>query len=214
MTHHRFLRYWVNAIKTATPTAQRRFIDTFQLYTDSVVQQAADRDDHRIRDIDSYFAVRRDTIGAKPSFAINEVHLNLTDEVLNNPIVMSLTASCIDMLIIGNDLCSYNIEYVGFVFINDNCSLIRRDYRQARGDDGHNLVTIVMNEKQLDLHAALEWIGELHDRLVAQFLSDFPKVPSFGSEALDAEVAIYVDGLGNWVRANDTWSFEASQFIC
>lgn len=86
------------------------------MYTDSVVQQAADRDDHRIRDIESYFVVRRDTIGAKPSFAINEVHLSLPDEVLNDPIVMSLTASCIDMLIIGNDLCSYNVEYVHLFF--------------------------------------------------------------------------------------------------
>lgn len=103
--------------------------------------------------------------------------------------------------------------FIYFSHSNDHL-LTRHGCRQARGDDGHNLVTIVMNEKQLDLHAALKWIGDLHDRLVAQFLSEFPKVPSFGSEALDAEVAIYVDGLGNWVRANDTWSFEASQFIC
>jgi len=27
---------------------------------------------------------------------------------------------------------------------------------------------------------------------------------------IDADVAIYADGLGNWVRANDVWSFEVS----
>lgn len=106
----RCIRFWQNAIKTATPSAQRRFIDTFQLYTDSVVQQAEDRDNHFIRDIESYFVVRRNTIGAKPSFAINEVHMNLPDRVLDDPIIQRLTAGCIDMLIIGNDLCSYNVE--------------------------------------------------------------------------------------------------------
>lgn len=82
----------------------------FDLYLDSVVQQAEDRTQNYIRDIQSYFDVRRDTIGAKPSFAINEIHLNIADEVMEDPIIKSLTLTSIDMLIIGNDLCSYNVE--------------------------------------------------------------------------------------------------------
>lgn len=82
----------------------------FDLYLDSVVQQAEDRTHNYIRDIQSYFDVRRDTIGAKPSFAINEIHLNIADEVMEDPIIKSLTLTSIDMLIIGNDLCSYNVE--------------------------------------------------------------------------------------------------------
>ena len=105
-----FLRFWLNGIKSATATSQRRFVDTFQLYMDSVVQQAIDRNNSHIRDVESYFEVRRDTIGAKPSFAICEVHMNLPDTVLNHPVIMKLTELCIDMLIIGNDLCSYKIE--------------------------------------------------------------------------------------------------------
>jgi len=77
---------------------------------DSVVQQAVDRSNSYIRDFDSYFEVRRDTIGAKPSFAICELYLNLPEEVMNHPVIMKLTELCIDMLIIGNDLCSYKIE--------------------------------------------------------------------------------------------------------
>lgn len=108
---HRILsRFWENAVKTTTLTAQRRFINTFQLYTDSVVQQAADRDDHHIRSVEHYLELRRDTIGAKPSFAILEVKMDLPDEVLNHPSIVALTSACIDMLIIGNDLCSYNVE--------------------------------------------------------------------------------------------------------
>jgi Delta6-protoilludene synthase len=70
-----------------------------------------------------------------------------------------------------------------------------------------------MNEKGLDLQPALDWIGELHDGLVNQFLADYPKVPSFGNPTLDEDVATYVDGLGNWVRANDMWSFEVGLFL-
>ena len=77
---------------------------------DSVVQQAADRNNNHIRDVDSYFEVRRDTIGAKPSFAINQLYMNLLDKVNNNPVIKKLCELCIDMLIIGNDLCSYKVE--------------------------------------------------------------------------------------------------------
>jgi hypothetical protein len=84
----------------------------FQRYTDSVVQQSADRTQGRIRDVQTYFEVRRETIGARPSFAINAIHDNLPDNVIEHPVIESLTLYCIDMLIIGNDLCSYNVEYV------------------------------------------------------------------------------------------------------
>lgn len=77
---------------------------------DSVVQQAKDRDSSLIRDVESYFLVRRDTIGAKPSFTVCELHMNLPDEVIAHPIIAKLSSLCIDALIIGNDLCSYNVE--------------------------------------------------------------------------------------------------------
>lgn len=99
-------RFWANAVRTATPESQKRFVDTFQQYMDSVVQQADDRNSHRIRDVKSYFEVRRDTIGAKPSFAINELHMRLPHEIITHPVVAKLTTLCIDALIIGNDLCS------------------------------------------------------------------------------------------------------------
>ena len=86
-------------------------------------------------------------------------------------------------------------------------------YRQARGDDGHNLVTVVMKDLQTNLHGALEWIAKKHDELVEEFMSNYSAVKSFGHPQVDAQVATYIDGLGNWVRANDSWSFEENLFF-
>lgn len=38
-------------------------------------------------------------------------------------------------------------------------------------------------------------------------------VPKYHSYHLDADVARYVDGLGNWVRANDQWNFESERYL-
>lgn len=80
--------------------------------------------------------------------------------------------------------------------------------RQALGDDEHNLITVVMHEHECSLTDALEWISDLHDSIANTFLSVMKTVPSFGDPVIDGQVAIYVDGLGNWVRANEAWSFE------
>ena len=71
-----------------------------------------------------------------------------------------------------------------------------------------------MYEHKCDLLGALQWISDLNDRLVEEVLSSLKEIPSFGNLALDQQVSAYVDGLGNWVRAHDSWCFEVSASIC
>ncbi|KAL0570241.1 hypothetical protein V5O48_011726 [Marasmius crinis-equi] len=186
--------FWKNAIKTATPSFQRRFLQTFKDYLDGVVEQAIDRDECRIRDIETYFHIRRKTIGVFPSFAVLEIHMDLPDEVISDPIVGRMMVLAMDMIILGNDIYSYNVE-------------------QARGDDSHNIIRVLMDLHQTDITGALEYIASLHDRLSHEFLALFSMIPTFGDPMLDTEVSTYVDGLGNWVRANDCWSFESHRYF-
>ncbi|KAG6852845.1 hypothetical protein C0991_008616 [Blastosporella zonata] len=187
-------QFWERSMLYASESSRRRFIETFDNYTASVVQQAHDRAENHIRGIDDYFVVRRDTIGARPSFVVLTFALNLPDEVFVDPMIQKVTNACIDMLILGNDLCSYNVE-------------------QARGDDSHNIITIVMHQKKIGLHDAMNWISEYHSMLEKDFMDGINSIPSF-KHALDNELKRYVDGLGNWVRANDCWSFESQKILC
>ncbi len=95
----------------------------FQSYTDAVVQQAADRDVHRIRDIEGYFEIRRETIGVKPSFIMTGLHLSLPDMVMDDPVIKELTILAIDMVYIANDIYSYNVECASLLvyFMNTTC---------------------------------------------------------------------------------------------
>lgn len=97
-----FARFWELAIKTASPGSQKRFLEYYEQYTQSVVQQAVDRQNKHIRTVDEYFAVRRDTIGAKPSFAVLELDFNLPQEVLDHPTIKEMEILSIDMIILGN----------------------------------------------------------------------------------------------------------------
>ena len=70
-----------------------------------------------------------------------------------------------------------------------------------------------MYEHKCDLPGALQWISDLNDRLAEEVLSALKEIPSFGNLALDQQVSAYVDGLGIWVRAHDSWCFEVSLFF-
>jgi hypothetical protein len=85
--------------------------------------------------------------------------------------------------------------------------------RQSRGDDLHNLVTMVMNQHKLGPQGAMDWIGRLHDQLADKFLDDFKKLPTFKDKTVNQEAREYAEGLGNWVRANDQWSFEVRSIL-
>lgn len=74
------------------------------------------------------------------------------------------------------------------------------------------MVTIVMHQFDTDVQGAMDYIGNLHDRLAGAFLLTKDRLPSWG-EPIDSHVARYVHGLGNWVRANDQWSFESERYF-
>ncbi|KAJ7602905.1 terpenoid synthase [Mycena polygramma] len=186
-------QFWLNALRSATPTFQRHFILSFEAYIDAVVQEAQDRTEHHIPGIDEFFALRRDTCGVKPTFAMIELGMDIPDDVMENEHIAALIIGGVDMVIIVNDLCSYNVE-------------------QARGDD-HNLVTVVMHSLNLDLAGALEWISDLHDRVAEKFLLHFSQVPHYSDPELDRQVGDFIHGIGNWVRANEVWSFESERYF-
>ncbi len=77
---------------------------------DAVVQQSIDKNIERIRDIDSYFIIRRGIIGIGPSLAIYGLYLNIPDSVINHPVIVKLTEFCTDMIIMDNDMISYKDE--------------------------------------------------------------------------------------------------------
>ena len=83
---------------------------------------------------------------------------------------------------------------------------------QARGDDEHNIVTIVMNQLKTDVVGAMQWVKDYHEELERKFNEHFVKVPQWG-ESIDSQVARYLDGVGNWVRGHDQWGYESERYF-
>jgi hypothetical protein len=70
-----------------------------------------------------------------------------------------------------------------------------------------------MHDNKTDVQGAIDWVHNYHKGLEAKFLDIYEnKIPKFG-EPVDTEMAQYVEGFGNWVRANDVWNFESERYF-
>ena len=82
---------------------------------------------------------------------------------------------------------------------------------QARGDDKHNIVTVVMIELGVGINGAFKWVEQYHDELVSRSLRAYSNLP--WRKETHPGILRYIDGLMNWVRANDSWSFESLRYF-
>ena len=89
--------------------------------------------------------------------------------------------------------------------------MISYNIEQARGDN-HNMVAIVMHHNKTDIQGAMDWVYQYHKEVQAKFMDIYEnKIPKFG-EPVDTELAEYVDGIANLVRANVEWSYECGRY--
>ncbi|PPQ77980.1 hypothetical protein CVT25_015447 [Psilocybe cyanescens] len=186
--------YYKRLICTASPGAQQRFIETFDFFFQSVTQQALDRAAGVIPDLESYIALRRDTSGCKPCWALIEYasNLDIPDEVMEHPTILALGEAANDLVTWSNDIFSYNVE-------------------QSKGDT-HNMIPVVMNQEGIDLQEAVDFVGNMCKQSIDRFNEERRALPSWGPE-VDRDVAIYVDGLANWIVGSLHWSFESERYF-
>ena len=82
---------------------------------------------------------------------------------------------------------------------------------RSRGLDGHNVVTAIMEEYQLDLQQALYWLSGYASDTISNFLANCRALPSWG-EKTDRAIRIYIDLVARCVRGYDTWSYETNRY--
>lgn len=186
-------QFWSRAIQSASLTSQQHFLDDYITYLRAVIVEAGDRDKNATYDIQGYLSIRRQTVGAQSAFAIFELGLNLVDEVYYHPAVTELIDCAAELILIDNDLASYNRE-------------------QGTGDENHNLVTAIMFELGLDRSGAMAWAAAYHTEIEARFINGLLKLPSWGAK-LDAQLKEYLNGIANWARANYCWSYESQRYF-
>ncbi|CAE6446779.1 unnamed protein product [Rhizoctonia solani] len=136
----------------ANPAALRRFIEGAEGYTKSAVQDTIDRAAGRVLTIEEYVQLRAESSGVKWAYAAMEyAHgIELPDEVHNDPIIIELGLAANQILTWSNDIYSFSLE-------------------QAKGYT-HNLLFVVMWNKQVDLQGAVDFVDKMIENRIKEYL--------------------------------------------
>lgn len=74
------------------------------------------------------------------------------------------------------------------------------------------MIPVVMHQEGVDLQTAVDFVGNMCKQSIDRFNEDRARLPSWGPE-IDRDVAIYVDGLANWIVGSLHWSFETERYF-
>lgn len=74
------------------------------------------------------------------------------------------------------------------------------------------MIAILMNLRGLDLQSAVDFVGDLCKQTIDAFVENQRSLPSFGPE-LDRDVAMYVQGLQDWLVGSLHWSFMTKRYF-
>ncbi|KAK3986106.1 isoprenoid synthase domain-containing protein [Cladorrhinum sp. PSN332] len=186
-------QFFLRIPESATETFRQRFRASWVDYVESVAKQAEHRSHSRILDLETYFPLRRNTSGAPSTIALYEMDMDIPLPIRNHPIILELEELAVDLIVIANDLLSYNKE-------------------QAVGDDQHNIVTIIMKQFGLGMQQAVDKAGELSAAKMKRFEYLYLRVPRWIGP-VDLDVQKLVDGMACCVSGVLHWSYESQRYF-
>ncbi|KAG8739728.1 hypothetical protein FRC10_005225 [Ceratobasidium sp. 414] len=171
----------------SSPTTIKRFVNASDLYTQAILQHTMNHSINNAQTVEEFIQLRRDTSPVKMVFSVLEYSLGLSlpDEVHNDSIIAEL-------LLAGNDIPTWANNVYSFTI------------KPAQGDT-QNLVSVTMQDKQLDLKGAMDYIFQLACRRVEEYVQAKQQLRSFGPE-LDPQVALYVQGIEYCIQGFIDWT--------
>ena len=74
------------------------------------------------------------------------------------------------------------------------------------------MITVIMHQYGVDLQTSVDIVGNMCKASIDRFNEERARLPSWGAK-IDRDVAIYVDGLANWIVGSLHWSFESERYF-
>jgi len=74
------------------------------------------------------------------------------------------------------------------------------------------MIAVIMYQYGVDLQTAIDIVGNMCKQSIDRFNKERSRLPSWGAK-IDRDVAIYVDGLANWIVGSLHWSFESERYF-
>lgn len=169
------------------------FVQSVAEYFQGCVQEAYNRVNSTMPDINNYIALRRRTgaVDIVIELTIFCNHLILPDWLRKHQLLRTLKQMTNHILCWDNDIYSA--------------------YREIESGDIHNLVFVISHQKKISLPQAFQLAAKMREKELQNLLRLEASLPSFGKE-LDTEVTKYISGLHAWISGNLNWYSRTARY--
>ncbi|KAF7773405.1 hypothetical protein Agabi119p4_5572 [Agaricus bisporus var. burnettii] len=170
----------------------RRFVASSDAYTRCVGREAELREAGEVLSLEEYIPLRRNNSAVLLCFDLVEYILgvDLPESIYQNATFLKAYWAACDHVCWCNDVYSYDVE-------------------QSKGHTGNNVVTVLMNDRQIGLQEACDYIG---DRC-RQFMNDYLAARDELRATVGGDASRFIDALGYWIIGNMEWSFESPRYF-
>lgn len=186
-----FADLWHRIVEGMSPEWVQRAGRHWREYLFGYVSEAVDRQCGTAHQIDTYLAGRRYSVGAQTSTDLCERfgHFEVPEEALAHPNLQLMRQITCDLLVISNDLQSFDKE-------------------TERGEI-NNFVAVTCRMRDLPPHAAIQQVRAESERMLERFIELEQAMPriidAFGSPVYSDTIATYIDALKASIRGYDAW---------
>ncbi len=177
-----------------------------QLWVDRLVKSLEDHFRHSLLpvdnimtdgrlDLDKYVYVREHDSGMHPTIDLLEFGLDIfiPDEIRKHPVINTLRICTMRIGGLMNDIFSYHKEVVKL-------------------SSHFNLIVVFMQSEGLSFDEAVDRAVEYVNGFTRTFLEYENKLPDFGDEKLNRDVALYVMGLRDQIIATYHWQMSTNRY--
>jgi len=203
-------RFWLRAIKVSSPAAQERFIASFSEYVYAVIDEASDRAKGHIRSVEDYLELTRLTAGGVTHRSCRRGWFGHSQRGHGAPRPRNARA-----------LAAESLSSQMFVFSTWVALRHSSDSRWAghvlvpisnkRGHGGHHVITVIMNEKEVDLDGAIQMARGISRRVLSS--SGAAQYALRGVLRSIADVGAFVERLVTGSVGIDSWSLETERYF-
>ncbi|KAJ8483026.1 hypothetical protein ONZ51_g4967 [Trametes cubensis] len=191
-----FSQFWTRAMKVATPQSAKQLARAFTDYLNGTHQEAEGTTSEAPLNFESYLQVRLESIGIRVFYAVCGLPLSIPDEVFDDPLFVELQYLGSELLLLDNDIISYNRE-------------------RATSIAKFNSITVIMAQFKLSYADAVDWLAGRIAELEIKYMKlheDFAS-RSYGNDADRTDVLALLELMGNLRAAVFHWSFESGRYF-
>ncbi|USP79032.1 hypothetical protein yc1106_06306 [Curvularia clavata] len=190
--------FWTNILDqlNSLTATKDRFVSHLMSYMEAVQEKTKDRETGRLRSRSEHFDLRRRTGGVRPSFDFIYMPFHLSEHVVNHEVIERMAVTTGDLVVIANDVYSYNVEQAG-----------------GQKRVAHNIVDVVLRERGRGVQDAMDVVGKMYRDLSISLLNDYNNLPQFDKIGQNEVIQEYALGLLDWVEANVEYSLNSQRYF-